>query len=158
MNDMEILDIIDHRHKYGTQRELVVDRMPSLVYEQRSRVLLVGHDSGCFGFYGYETPGPTWKAFCGRKFEIPMVDGSVIEASGQWWDPGLPADFQGLLYSYGMNTIAGLAQCCVFMSGILIDCLIVDAWLAKNEPSNNYHKYDKRHEDFGKHRIVSPWK
>ncbi len=157
MSEIQIVDVIDHRNKYATQRMLVVDRMPSLIYERRSRQLLVGHDSGCFGFYEYETPGPTWKAFGGRKFEIPMVDGSVIAAFGQWWDPGVPADFRGLVYSYGMSTIADLSRCHVFSGGILIDCLIVDAWLTANEPSNNYHKYDKRHKTYGQHHIISQW-
>jgi hypothetical protein len=154
---INIVDIIDHRGKYSTQRMLVVDRMPKLVYERKGRNWLQGHDSGCFGFYGYEKPGPNWQAFGGRKFSIPMIDGSVIEASGQWWDPGTPVDFSGLVYSDGMNTIDALSKCYVFIGGIHIDCEIVDTWLADNEASNNYHRYDIRHVDHGKHTITSRW-
>ena len=155
---IEIVDIIDHRNKYSTQRMLVVDRMPDIVYERkRHGQWLYGHDSGCFGFYAYETPGPNWKAFAGRKFGIPLTDGTVIEASGQWWDPGLPAEFRGLVYSCAMNTIDALSQCYVFNGGIYTDCEIVDAWLEANEPSNNYNKYDARHDDYSKHTITSRW-
>ena len=153
---INILDIIDHRSKYSTQRMLVVDRMPDLIYE-RTGQRLVGHDSGCFKFYGYEAPYRSSKAFAGAKFDIPMIDGSVIRASGQWWDPGTPVDFSGLVYSNGMNTIDALSNCYVFIGGIHIDCEIVDAWLAANEPSNNYHKYDTRHVDYGRHTITSRW-
>jgi hypothetical protein len=152
---IDILDIIDHRSKYSTQRMLVVDRMPDFVYERKGSWLF-GHDSGCFKFYAHEAPGPTWKAFGGAKFSIPLSDGSVIEASGQWWG-AFPADFRQLVYSYGMNTPDALSQCHVFMGGIHTDCEIVDAWLAANEPSNNYHRYDARHVDYGKHTITSRW-
>ena len=153
---INIVDVIDHQNKYAIQRMLVVDRMPDFVYERKGSWLF-GHDSGCFKFYDYEALGPTWKAFGGRKFDIPMIDGSVIEASGQWWDPGTPVDFRGLVYSYGMNTPDALSQCYVFTRGIHIDCEIVDAWLAANQPSNNYHRYDARHVDYGKHTITSRW-
>ncbi len=153
---IKIIDIIDHKSEHFTQRMLVVNRMPSLIYERKGQ-LLFGHDSGCFRFYGYEAPYRSSKAFAGAEFSIPMIDGSVIEASGQWWDPGTPEEFHGLLYDYGMNTIEGLTKCNVFLGCIHIDCEIVDAWLASSWPGNNYHKYDVSHADYGKQTIKSRW-
>ncbi len=159
MSDIQIVDIIDHRSKYCTQVELVLNRFPEPLFEKRGK-WLIGHDSGVFQFYGYERVEASWpsnwKAFGGRKIEIPMVGGGVTQASGQWWD-SFPADYRGLVYSHGINTIERLEQCYVFMGAFHIDCAIVDEWRRNNEPSNNYHKYDPRHETFGQHRITSKW-
>lgn len=151
-----IIDIIDHRDAYGVQRQLVVDRMPEFVFERRGANWLIGHDSGFFQFYKYDRPGPGWKAFAGLKFDIRMADGSVEKAHGQWWD-ARPTDFYGLTHSLGVNTIENLEQCYVFRGGIHVDRELVDAWLAQNATSNNYHKYNASHDDYGKDRIVSPW-
>lgn len=153
---LEVLDVIDHRHRYGVQRELVVSRLPKPLFERRGQ-LLIGEDCGVFQFYGYEQPGPTWKAFGGRKFEIPMADGTTIKANGQWWDPSIPADYRDLLYSFGLNTEEKLGECHVFFGQFCIDREIVDAWLEANEPSNNYHKYDRRHRDYRQQTIESRW-
>lgn len=152
---ISILDVIDHRNKYSTQRMAVVDRMPECIFEREGN-LLIGHDSGFFKFYGYETPSENWKAFGGSKFTITMSDGSTIEASGQWWSVS-PKGWMELTYGLGVNTITNLEKCYVFTGGHYVDRDIVDEWLASNEPSNNYNKYRPGHKDFGKHKIVSPW-
>ncbi len=149
-----IIDIIDHRWQNGVQMNVVVDRMPRYVYERQGQ-LLSGHDSGFFQFYQHERPGPNWEAFAGRKFNIPMADGSVIEASGQWWDL-LPSEFSELVYSPGVGSLEKLSRCYVFC-GCHIDRELVDAWRASNFPSNNYYRYDKGHADCGKRTIVSRW-
>ena len=150
---ISIVDVIGHRHKYGTQHMLVVDRMPQFIYEQSGNSL-VGVDSGFFKFYSFETPSPGWEAFGGAKFDIPMKDGSVIKAHGQWWD-WMPPDFAELTYDLGVNTTEGLSRCYVFMGSIHVDRELVDSWLKNNAPSNNYHKYNPRHENCGKHTITS---
>lgn len=155
MQPIKIIDVIDHRNKYGKQRMLVIDRMPQCLFERKGR-LLIGHDSGFFRFYRYDSPSPGFVAFAGRKFEIPMVDGSVIEASGQWWDVSAE-DYRGLTYDLGIATVEDLAECHVFTGCYHVDRELVDAWIAEHEPSNNYHKYDPLHRDFGKQTIDSPW-
>jgi len=155
VSNITIVDIIDHRHKYGVQVEVVLSRYPKLVFE-RDSCGLIAFDDCVYQFYGYEQPGPHWKAFGGRKFDIPMADGSVTHADGQWWDV-LRREFREDLYSHGLNTVERLHECYVFFGGMHIDRSVVDEWRKHNEPSNNYHKYDKRHKDYGKHRIVSPW-
>jgi hypothetical protein len=154
MDDICIVDIIDHTTSVCVQRMLVLDRMPVFAYEKRG-IWLIGHDSGFFGFYVYERPGPTWKAFGGAKFDIPMVDGSVTKAVGQWWD-ACPADYSDIVYAHGIGTTEDLSRCNVFIQSRQ-NRNIVDAWLAEHEPSNNFHKHDARHADFGKHTIKSKW-
>lgn len=156
---IEIVDMIDHRNAYGTQHMLVLNRYPQCLFERHGS-LLIGNDDCIFRFFKYEGVGvhdPShWKAFGGDEFDIPMADGSIERANGQWWD-FIGKDYADLTYSYGMNTIEELHVCPVFMGGLHIDRKIVDEWREHNEPSNNYHKYDKRNKEFGQHRIVSQW-
>lgn len=154
MEPIQIVDIIDHRNKYGIQRFLVVNREPNYLYERKG-IWLIGEDSGFFNFYKYDKPGGRFYAFAGRKFDIPMKNGSVEKAYGQWWD-GTPADYYGLVFETGYGTPEGLSDCNVFCS-VRVDTEIIDKWLSENEPSNNYYKYDKKHPDFGKQVIESPW-
>jgi hypothetical protein len=152
MKALKIIDIIDHRNKYSTQRFVVLNRNPNYVYEQKGE-WLIADDSGFFSFFYRNTPSGSFYAFAGRKFEIPIKDGSVKKAYGQWWD-GVPEDYHGLVEHIGYGTPDDLARCNVFCGGN-VDLCIIEDWLLKGEPSNNYHKYDKRHPDFGKHKIIS---
>ena len=149
-----VIDIILHKNKYSTQWFVVLDEDPVFIHERRGN-FLIAEDSGFFNFYKYEKCGESWKAFAGRKFDIPMIDGSVEKAYGQWWNC-VPDDYIGLLCSPGVRTVDGLAKCNVFCS-CYADPEIINAWLAENEPSNNYNKYDARHSDFGVQTIVSKW-
>lgn len=151
---LEIIDIILHRNKYATQRFLVLNRKPSIVYERRGD-WLIGEDGGVFDFYYFQRPSPNWKAFAGREFDIQMKDGSVIHAKGQWWF-GRPGDFCELVSQEGCSTPEYLAECNVFCS-YHVDVDMITEWLSSNEPSNNYHKYHMSHSDFGKQIIESPW-
>ena len=148
---IKIIDIIHHKNKYDTQIFHVIDRMPNFLYERKDG-WLIGEDSGFFNFYYYNSPWGGFKAFAGREFTIPMKDGSVIEANGQWWD-GIKPDYQGLLSNVGIGTPAKLAECNVF-SGMWVDPHIIRHTI---NPSNNYLKYDKNSPDFGKHKIKSKW-
>lgn len=152
---VKIIDIIHHRNKYSTQVCVVVDRDPEFLYERRGD-WLIADDSGFWNFYHYERPGPHSKAFAGRKFDIPMKEGEPVKADGQWWD-ATPKSHAYLL-DHGIGTAEGLATCNVFTyTGGHIEPDLVKAWLAENTPSNNYSRYDKRHKDYGKQFIESPW-
>lgn len=155
MNPINIVDVIDHRNEYATQRMLVVNRFPKPLFTKDSRGL-IGVDDCVHQFYKYERPGPGWEAFAGREFDIPMADGTVEHAKGQWWDVSRK-EFRDTTYDLGMATIEQLKECYVFYGGKHIDRAIVDVWLAENTPSNNYNKYDERHATFRQHQIVSPW-
>lgn len=148
-----IIDIIVHSHKYGSQVMVVLDEPLSFVYE-REGDYLIAEDGGFFSFYGYSPPTSCFQAFGGRKFEIPMKDGSIIEATGEWWDC-TPPNYDGRVYSWGVSSIDELNECYVFCSGY-VDKTLADKWLAKNEPSNNYYKYDKRSPNFGEHKLKAP--
>ncbi len=154
MEKLEIIDIIDHQNKYSVQRFIVVNREPNYLYERKGNWLLA-EDSGLFSFYYYERPSKGFYAFAGREFNIPMINGSIKKAYGQWWDR-VPSDYQGLIDHVGCGTPETLARCYVF-SGCSIDSVIITIWLSKNEPSNNYYKYDKRNPDYRKQKIVSRW-
>ena len=154
---MYIVDIIDHRNAYGIQSMVVLSRYPKSVFE-RDGIWLIGNDDFVFKFYRRKVVrGPShWKAFGGRKFDIQMANGESEKADGQWWDY-LHPEYAQLTYDYGVSTVEKLEECYVFMGGLHIDRLIVDEWRERNEPSNNYRKYDKRSKLHRKHLIVSRW-
>jgi hypothetical protein len=152
---MTIEDVLYYSSQYGQHWYLILDRMPAPLFERKGN-WLIGEDSGFFKFYAYEAPGPGWKAFGGSKFDIPLKDGSVEHAYGQWWDYK-PADFEPTTRAYGMATKAALAHCHVFTGGFHVDQVLVDDWLQQHEPSNNYNKYNPRHPDFGKQTIGNQW-
>ncbi len=108
-----------------------------------------------FQFFYQEAPSKHFKAFAGSQFNIPLADGGVESAYGQWWD-GIPSDYSGLLDSLGISTIEDLDRCYVFRSSY-VDKQLVSDWLSKNEPSNNYYLYDSKSKNFGQRIIVSPW-
>lgn len=150
----KIIDVIEHKYKYGIQIEVVVDEPPKIIYE-RVDDLLIGEHDGFFRFYKYERPSKNWQAFAGREFEIPLVNGGIEKAYGQWWDH-FPSDYRGLVYSLGVASVNQLARCNLFY-GMKVDRELVDNWIAENEPSNNYNKYNPKDADYGKHKIVSRW-
>jgi hypothetical protein len=151
---MNIKDVIHHRNKYGTQEFVVIDRTPDFLYEKEGDYL-IGEDSGLFNFYKHIPPSNGFEAFAGRKFDINLKNGDVVKASGQWWD-ARPDSYDDLVYKMGVSSLCELDECHVFFSRY-IDKKMVDDWIEDNEPSNNYHKYDKRHSDYGKNQIVSKW-
>ena len=159
---MKILDVILHRNKYATQTFVVIDRTPKYTYEKKvlnswagKKTFLIGEDDGFYNFL-YLKHDRFAKAFAGRKFEFKMKDGTIETADGQWWD-GRPSEpeYENLI-KVGCGTPEKLAKCNVFCSHCFPEKLL-NEWLENNEPSNNYYKYDKRHEDYMKHRIISKW-
>ena len=148
----KIIDIIQHRNQYSTQTMLVVDTKPRFEYE-RVGDFLVAEEGGFFNFFRYMRPHPGSRAFGGAKFDIQLVGGGLEKANGQWWD-AIPSDYSELLCSVGVASVESLNQCYVFSSG-KVDRQVIDDWLADNEPSNNYNKYDKHSKDYGKQTIVS---
>lgn len=151
---IKILDVIKHRNKYAVQTFVVLNRRPDYKYERKGD-WLIGEDSGFFSFYRYKVDRHA-KAFAGREFDIRLKNGEVIKASGQWWDDVPESYVRGLIYHLGVGTPEELAKCNVFCASN-IDQVMVNDWLKNNKASNNYHKYDKRHPDFGKHIINSKW-
>lgn len=151
---IKIIDSIKTTSIYGTNLYVVVDKMPDFLFERKTEPdgrFLVGENSGFFIFYKYGEPSRHFQAFGGRKFDIPLLDGGVVKASGEWWD-STPDSYHGMLYSIGIGTPSELGSCNVY-TAIHADAMMIDEFIAKNELSNNYNKYDKRHSDYGKHII-----
>ncbi len=144
-----IIDVIKHKNKYSTQTFVVVDGMPDFKYERVGNHL-IAEDSGFFYFYGYQ--GST-EAFAGAKFDIPLKNGGFEKAAGQWWHC-IPHDYIGLVHELGIGAPENLGKCNVFSSAY-VDIDIFNNFMASNEPSNNYHKYDKRDKNYGVHLIES---
>jgi hypothetical protein len=130
----EIIDIISKNDTFY----IVIDSPLDFKYERKGKYL-IAEDSGFFRFYGYKRPVAEYKAFGGRKFGVSMKDGTVTEATGQWWDTE-PEDYCGLLYTCGVATLDELKERYVFR-GARVDRDVVNAWLTNNQSSENYNKY-----------------
>ncbi|MCP4342101.1 MAG: hypothetical protein GY799_25265 [Desulfobulbaceae bacterium] len=148
-----IIDIIRCRcaPPYTEQHFIVVDELPDFRFAEKfvgGRRMLTAKDGYLSRAYVYERPGKNWRAFGGRKFDIPMMDGSVKKAAGQWWDVRHHDGSVGI----GVNTITGLEQCYVFRA-YSIDKDVEEQMYKRSSISNNYYKYDKGHPDYGKHII-----
>ncbi len=137
----EIKDVIIH----GSYKQVsvVLDEMPKFLYERRGNCLFAS-DDGFYDCYYYDRPSKNWQAFAGRKFDIPMKDGSIERAYGQWWDGKHQENTTEPITHIGIATIEKLDSCYVFSSGN-ISIAKLEAWLEKNESSTEYYKYDKRH-------------
>lgn len=141
LQPIRIVDVIrttayEGRH---VQWSVLVDRMPVRVY-RRDGNSLVSNDSGFYDFLGiaHGTSG----AFAGRKFTVRLEDGSDFECNGQVWSCGAPVGTEPTV-SVGIATKEKLDECYVFMGASMSKTMLKD-WLAKNQPSSNYRKYDKR--------------
>ena len=78
--------------KFNDDEKLVLDKFPEVRYERHGRHLFGIDEYGIFvNVYRYEAPLGRFHAFAGRKFDIPMIDGTVTKANGQWWDAGTGA-------------------------------------------------------------------
>lgn len=135
----KIIDVIIHG-KFK-QISIILDEMPKFLYEKRGSCL-VASDDGFYNCYCYERPSPHWKAFAGAKFDIPMKDGAVEKAFGQWWDGKHQENAPEPIISVGLGTLEKLYRCYVF-SGGHISRAKLEAWLSENEPSTDYYKYEK---------------
>lgn len=136
----EIIDAIKQT-SYGIDHWcLLLDEMPTFLFERQGKYLF----AECDGFsrcYEYETPGPNWQAFGGAKFDIPMKDGSVEHAHGQWWDRSpLGMKERQPRTSVGIATREMLNKCYVFVAGV-IETEKLEEWLGNNSPATDYYKY-----------------
>jgi len=118
MSIIEPIRIVKHVHSISSgQKFAVISRMPAFKFTRRDDLLLA-EDSGFYSCYKYCTPGKYSRAFAGREFKIPMSDGSMIEANGQWWQALHPAHKDNRLLDYGIETEENLKKCFVFCSAL----------------------------------------
>ena len=149
----KIIDVIHHQNKYFIQHFLIVNRFPKLLYKREGN-LLIGKDGIFGGIYKYEKPGINQKAFAGREFNIPMIDGTIEKAYGQWWDTGLKE-----YSSIGINTIKGLNKCNVFVTYKMRTKELEEILKGFKNASNNYYKYEnnKHNKNYMVNIIKSKW-
>lgn len=136
----EIKDVIIHG-KYS-QISLIIDKRPVFIYDRKDNHL-VAKDDGFYSCFRYEKPSDRWQAFGGRKFDIPMKDGTIEHAFGQWWDDWKKEFSKEEVIHCGAKTIDGLNKCYVFTSCIVHKSK-VNKWLEKNTPSTDYYKYERK--------------
>ena len=71
--------------KMNNHEAYVLEEPVNFIYTKHGKDTIIGTD-GCFLMcYGYETPSKGWEAFAGRKFDLPLSDGTVEHCCGQWW-------------------------------------------------------------------------
>jgi hypothetical protein len=139
----KIVDILVNKSKYGDQVFVILEQMPDLKF-YRQKNMLLATDGWFYKAYFFERPSENWRAFAGAEFDIPLVDGTVEKACGQWWMGGYPSVEGVTLSSPGVSTLEKLAECYVFYGGYQVDQRIIDEWLSENTPSNDYYKYSAR--------------
>src|SRR3546814_597799 len=107
-----IIDIIDHKTTYGTQRFLVVDAMPKRIYKRYDDGCFIAHDDGFYDFLaGRAGKG---EAFAGREFYIDLDDGTQFHCQGQVWASGHGGHVTEKTVEIGIGTIERLRECYVF--------------------------------------------
>ena len=147
----EIVDVIIHPchgiYKGFKQTFVVIDRPLRFLYEHRYKTheddCLVASDDGWYDCLFYERPDKNWRAFSGREFDIPMKDGTVVKASGQWWDGRHQENAPEPIISVGVATIDQLNNCYAFSSGH-VSKVKLEKWLSENAPCTVYDWYDIR--------------
>lgn len=138
---IEIKDIIIHGP--CNQISIIVSRYPDFRYEFRGPDYLLAEDDGFYNSYGYEEPDRYSRAFAGRKFDIPLKDGGVVKAHGQWWAKWSIAQVSEPTIIVGVSTIEMLHQCYVFMS-MRVKKSHIDEWMKRHAPASDYYKYNKK--------------
>lgn len=137
-----IIDIIDHKNAYFTQRFVVLDAMPKWVYKRYPDGCFIANDDGIYDFLaGRSGKG---EAFAGREFYIDLDDGTKFHCQGQVWSSGHGGHVAEPVVQTGIGTPERLRECNVFSSAC-VSVAKIEAWLEANTPSQNYHKYDSKH-------------
>lgn len=142
---MKILAIVNT----GKQVFYSLDENPEMIYEKHGS-LLIGKDKSEV-FYDvliYERCGPTWKAFEGREFDLPMADGSTTHCHGQYWSGGTSKaeELLGIkLDEIAAKSVSDLIRCYVY-SGYQVDVEKFETLIRINNPDmykgkDAYKKY-----------------
>lgn len=109
--------------KSGGTSFFVLNRRVQYSYTKIDRETIIGEDEGVLCFYKRDDMALPFgmRAFAGRKFTLPLTDGTSEQCSGQWWDAMstsarelFPLDS---LCSFPHATIDELRKCYVFCGG-----------------------------------------
>ena len=135
--DPKIVDVII-KHAYGNDHYYVVVDQPLKYVYTRVGDRFNGKHGDFYDFLAGS--GRKGEAFAGRSFDIQLDDGTKFHCQGDVWAVAAPKDFIPVIHG-GFASLEQLQKCYVFCSGNVAKSL-VDAWLAINQPTDDYYKYD----------------
>ncbi len=133
----------------GDRKYYVINRPLQKSYTKIDYETIIGEDEGALTFFKREfLTLPFGKtAFGGRKFTLPLTDGTVEKCWDQWWD-GMTKSAEELfsfdeLTHFAWSTAEELKTCYVFYGG---ECEAT--WLEKLEAEYqgkvyDYNEYEK---------------
>ncbi len=116
--------------KFNDGVALVLDKKPELIYKLIGGIIF-GTDGLFYDCYEYGSCDKNWKAFGGRKFDIKLENGEIINCYGQWWHGGFNKVEKLIGRKIGhatAKTINGLKECYVF-SGYEVDFLLFNEFI-----------------------------
>lgn len=136
--------------KFNDGEALVLEKEPELIYTKYDSHTIVGTDGLFHVCYGYERPDERWKAFGGRKFELPLSDGTTEFCNGQWWasmtsravkELGITEDNKAV--SVTACSIDNLKRCYVFHGYTSTKQAYLDFRKTYDGPVYEYREYEK---------------
>lgn len=127
----------------------VFDKEKPLKYKKLNTYTIIGHNDlffSCFvknHCYGND-------AFAGRKFDLQMEDGEIVNCSGQWWDALNDAivNFVGAtvnnpIITFSANDIENLKKCYVFFGCYILRNTYIDLIKSYHGKVYKYYEYKK---------------
>lgn len=136
-----IVDVIAKKSAFSNQTHyyVIVDQPVRFVYSRVGPRFNGKHGN----FHDFLSgTGRKGEAFAGREFDINLDDGSTFHCQGDVWSCAPPSDFTPVI-DCGLSTLEQLSKCYVFSSG-WVERTTLEAWLAENEPTDDYYKHDER--------------
>jgi hypothetical protein len=121
------------------------DKITFTYYKQGN--LIIGLDPTCtfVNCYFYSRPSFGFEAFGGRKFDITLENGEVINCDGQWWDGGYTKAAELLgeeLVHATYNDVESLKNCYVFYGSSAIKNKIEEMKSTYNRDIQGYWEYE----------------
>ncbi len=108
--------------------------------------LIYGTDGLFYKCYFYDAPSGRFQAFAGRKFDLHLESGEVVNCHGQWWDGGYQELSKLLnieIVSVTASDIDSLKECYVYC-GYHADKGKINEILSKHDgPVFAYYDYEK---------------
>ncbi len=100
--------------QHNDEHAFTFNRAPSFKFKKEvvsGTTCLLAKDGPFYAAYKFEKPQGRFQAFAGRKFTIPMLDGTSTLAEGQWWHIQHPSS---QVTSIAWSTRAKLEQIFLF--------------------------------------------
>jgi len=131
--------------KFNNGEAFVLEKPIQLVYTKYNNDTIIGTDGIFLSCYELGHCGGNWKAFEGREFDLPLVDGSIEHCYGQWWDAITPIALTIIgddIISVVASDIARLKDCYVFNSYYGIKNKIQELRETYKDKIYEYYEYD----------------